>query len=92
MKDFFLASARLQWLELIQASFDAPRSRLMMGMVCKRRLCDGGYGFVVVYGEEVMDEMNLWRIMEENDIGMKGVILDLYIMKHHLENLVKLYI
>ena len=42
-----------------QASISTPRCRLMMGMEWKRRLCDGGYGFVVVYGEEVMDEMNL---------------------------------
>ena len=30
-------------------------------MVCKGRLCSGGDGSIVVYGEEVMDLMILWK-------------------------------
>ena len=41
----------------------------MMGMVCKGRLCSGGDGSMVVYGEEVMDLMNLWKNMWRGDDG-----------------------
>ncbi|KAK0587498.1 hypothetical protein LWI29_023862 [Acer saccharum] len=45
-----------------QASIYTPRCRLMMGMERKRRLCNEGYGFVMIYGEDMMIMVNLWRI------------------------------
>ena len=49
-----------------QASISAPRCRLMMGMEWRRRLCSGGDGFVMIYGEEMMIMVNSCGICGRN--------------------------